>query len=109
MGPFFLPACSWVLQIVDSWGNTVIDCFKKLFKQHLKMCCMTDLHVTLENVISLKGKNPDNCGLKAIVSVLLIKRKPVLSFLVVICKSEMMKCSQCVCFHNEINILLVRL
>lgn len=48
---------------------------------------MTDLHVILQNVIFLKGRNTVNCGLKAIVSVILIKGKPVLS-----CTSEMMKC-----------------
>lgn len=53
---------------------------------------MTDLHVILGNVFFLKGRNPLNCGFKAIVSVLLIKGKPVLSLLDVICKSEMMKC-----------------
>lgn len=108
MGPFFLPACSWAVQIVGSWGNTVIDCFQMLFKQHLKMCCMADLHVILENVIFLKERNPLNCGFKTIVSIPLIKGKSVLSLMVVICKSEMMKCPRCVCFHNEINILLLR-
>lgn len=108
-----MPAYSWVLQIVGSWGYIVIYSFQMLFQQHLKMSCMTDLHVILENVIFYKGRNPVNCDLKAIVSVLLIQKTkqptPVLSLLVLICKSEMMKCPQCVCFYNEINILLVRL
>lgn len=86
-GPFLFACLFLGLQIIGTWGNIVVYCFQMLFKRHLKICCMTDLHVILENVIFLKGRNTVNCGLKAIVSVTLIKGKPVLS-----CTSEMMKC-----------------